>query len=275
MKKKLVFIFTLFLILACSEETIETSRSSSSESTPTTSSSSDEPLGGGVDVGSGGSDSGSYSSSGSSCYGDTRDGAETSRYDLVPIFNIDVMMAGGQVWVPGNYSDTLRKASTPDLNDSAAVYFNTDSTLKVRFKVHSGYYPDKGDVFCYGRTTGSTSSSDNPYEKLAFRIRLADILCDRPSSTDSSVCLSGFRLGSFYGQKYIDPVSVNECSPIIDLTYTKRPSDYGTVVAIDQVRSDQYCNKVGHHCPANYTVFTKDCWNMTLQIQTDQTVPFK
>ncbi len=207
--------------------------------------------------------------SGGNCTGTTSDG-QGSGY---AIHQYDMLLAGHQPWVPGTYSDELAQSTMPTIEEAGYV-FRSDSKLKVRLKINSQPYPTSGETYCYGRETGK-ASDPYQYTKLRFRIHLRDIKCDTPDSSDPNKCSSGFYLGNRYRTTYIDPVAVDSCSNVIDVGAIRNQTQYGTVVEVEDVKSDSTCQYNGSFCPAEKIVRAASCWHMTMQIVTDYTQDFK
>ncbi len=264
MKSLLKNIFIIGLLISLSACLPEKDSSSSSSS-----SSSGGGSGSGSGTGSSGSGSGGSGGSYGSCSGSTSDG-EGSGY---PIHHFDMLVAGHQPWVPGEYSDPLAQQTMPTLRE-ASILFKSDNKLRVRVKVKSQPYPTKGDEYCYGRETG-LAADPYVYTKLRFRIHLRDILCDTVDPSDSTKCQSGFYLGPRYQSRFIDPINVDSCSNVVDLGHLRNQSQFGTTVEVEDVKSDSTCQANDTYCPAEKIVRTASCWNMTLQVVTDYTQDFK
>lgn len=217
----------------------------------------------------GGNNGGGNSSGGGSCTGTTNDGTGSG----YPIHHFDMLVAGHQSWVPGDYADPLAQQTMPTLQE-ASIIFNSDSKLRVRVKVKSQPHPTTSEEYCYGRETGR-AFDQYVYTKLRFRLHLRDIKCDTVDPNDSSKCQSGFYLGPRYRSTFIDPIDVNQCSNIIDLGHMRNQSQFGTTIEIEDVKADSTCQANGTYCPAEKIVRTASCWNMTLQVVTDYTQDFK
>ena len=269
MKRKFVLPLTLTTMLAltgCLPEQETTSSGDTSSSVTITN--------GNGSGGDSGSDSGSTggstggSSGGSSCTGTSSDGSG----DGYSLHSFNLMLAGHQSWLPGTYSDSLASESMPTITE-ASLLFRSDSELKVRFKVHSQPYPTAGEEYCYGRAVGQASDTYT-YTKLRFRVHLRDVMCDTPDPQNSNNCSSGFYLGPRYRTQYIDPVSVNACSPVLDFGAYRNQTAYGTVVEIDDVKADSTCQYNDTYCPAEKIVRQASCWRMTMQVETDYTQSF-
>lgn len=259
--KNLLYLgLTLSLISCLPEKSSNSNSSDSGDDTTTT---------GSTGGSGGGSGSGGSSGGGNSCSGSTSDG-QGSGY---PIHHFDMLVAGHQSWVPGDYADPLAQQTMPTLQE-ASLLFNSDAKLRVRVKIKSQPYPTTGEEYCYGRETGR-AADQFVYSKLRFRLHLRDILCDTVDPNDSSSCQSGFYLGPRYQSRFIDPVEVSRCSGVIDLGHLRNQTQFGTTVEIEDVKADSTCQSNGTYCPAEKVVRTASCWNMTLQVVTDYTQDFK
>lgn len=203
------------------------------------------------------------------CTGTTSDGTG----DGYAIHSYRMTLAGHQSWMPGNYSDPLQTSTMPKVQEASLV-FSSDSKLKIRFKVHSQPYPTAGEVYCYGRETGK-ASDPYQYTKLRFRLHLRDIICDTPNAQDPTKCDSELRLGERYRTQYIEPISVDYCSSVIDLGSIRNATTFGTAIEVDDVKADSTCQYNSTYCPAEKIVRTASCWDMTLQVVTDYTQDFK
>lgn len=223
----------------------------------------------GTDTGTG-TGTGTGTSTGSSCTGTSSDG----QGDGYSLHYFNLMLAGHQNWVPGTYSNNLATQTMPTIAE-AGILFRSDSKLKVRLKVHSQPNPTAGEEYCYGRAVGQGSDTYT-YTKLRFQVHLRDIICDNDTEpSNPNTCQSGFRLGNPYRTQYVDPVSVDSCSPIMDFGAYRSGSSYGTVVEVNNVQADSDCQLNGDHCPADLIVRAASCWRMTLQLSTDYTQDFK
>ncbi len=250
-KHMLIIALTSLLVAGCSEK----SSSGGSSNNDDTSSS---------DTGNNGG--GSTPPTANNCSGTSADG----QGDGYSILDYNLEMAGGQTWVPGG-------PTAPTLYD-ASLFWKSDSKFKIRFKIKPQPIPRAGEVYCHGRETGQTADRYR-YTKLKFRISLRDIKCDdNPKGPDPNKCQSGFKLGEIYYSQTIGPLSENTCSAVIDLSNKRNSTTYGTVIQVDEVKSDSACQagyKDDYYCPAERHVRKASCWNMTLQVSTDYTQDFK
>jgi hypothetical protein len=257
---KTAFVSTLLITLlsaGCSPE-----QSSSSSSTDASATDTDT----GTD---GNTDGGSTTQTSNNCSGTTSDG----QGDGYPIHQFSMMLAGHQSWMPGTYSDSMAQETMPTLSE-ASIVFKSDSRLKVRLKVNNQAYPTAGETYCYGRATGQSSDA-YPYTKIRFRVHLRDIMCDTPDPQNPNNCTTALYLGPRYRTQYIDPVSVDSCSPIIDLGTLRNSTQFGTTIEVEDVKSDSTCQSNSTFCPAEKIVRAASCWHMNLQVVTDFTQDFK
>jgi hypothetical protein len=214
----------------------------------------------------------SNSGQSSNCTGTEADG----QGDGLPIHHLDLMLAGHQTWAPrtydGTYTHPLSRATMPTVEE-ASYMFQSDSRLRIRFKVLSQPYPTAGEEYCYGRSTGQ-ASDPYVYTKLRFRIKLRDVICNQVNSEDPSKCDS-YGLGTAYRYQYIEPIDVGTCSNVIELGNLRNSTQWGTVIEVDDVKSDSTCQANDTYCPAEKIVRAASCWHMKLQIVTDYTQNFK
>jgi len=206
------------------------------------------------------------SGSGGGCTGTTADGVG----DGASIFTQNVFLAGGQSWAPGNYTNPLATETMPSIQNGRLL-FQSDSRLKVRFKINSQPIPPQGtsEEYCYGRQQGVVDAF--VYTKLKFKLVLRDVLCTNPDPNNNNNCLSGFYLGSPYQAQISQPVSVDSCSQVFDLSNLRNQTQFGTVVEVTDVRADSTCQYNDTYCPAEQAVRPQSCWHMTMQISTDYT----
>ena len=257
-------LLPLMLIMSLSSCSPESSSSSSS------SSSTGDDGGGTTNVENPGDNGGGTTTPPTNtCTGTTSDG----QGDGYAIHQYNLVLAGHQSWMPGTYTNNLAQETMPKISEASLV-FKSDSRLKVRLKINSQPYPTAGEEYCFGRETGQ-SSDQYVYTKLRFRVHLRDIMCETPDPQNPNNCLSGFTLGNRYRTQYIDPVSVNSCSPVIDLGSMRNDTVYGTTIEVEDVKADSTCQANGTRCPAEQIVRAASCWSMNLQVVTDYTQDFK
>lgn len=257
----LALITSLNMLVGCSDST------TNSSGTDTT----DNGDGGDGGTGDGGTvNNNTTPTTPANCTGTTADGTG----DGTPIHQFRMMLSGHETWVPGDYTEALR-SSIPRLVEASQL-FQSDSRLKVRFKVNSQPYPTAGEEYCYGRQTG-VFSDPYFYTKLKFRLQLRDIICSQINAQDPTQCDGDLSLGEPYRIQYFDPVSVGFCSPVIDLGAIRNTGNniMATTVEVDDVKADSACQYNGSFCPAEKIVRKASCWDMTIQIVTDYTQDFK
>jgi hypothetical protein len=258
-------ILTLFLLTACVEQGSVTQSGGSTSGTTT-----EDTISGG----SGSTDGGTGAvitppGTGTTCNGSTADGEGAG----VPIHNFNLFLAGYQTWEPGDYNNSLQTQVMPTLQE--AVYlFQSDSRLRVRFKVKTQPNPGYQQEYCHGRTIYGPADMHN-YTKLKAQVSLRDIKCNTPDPSNTNACSSGFYLGSSYATQIIDPIDVGECGQIMELGHLRTQNPYGTVVAVNDVKSDSTCQANGTQCPSEEQVRSQVCWHMTMQVVTDSTQDFK
>lgn len=265
MKHLLLFIFIISVSLNFTACTPESDSNNKSTSTDSEGGDGEDNTNDGV----GNSGNGTGNQSAGNCTGTSSDGTGAGQ----PLAKFNLFLAGHQTWVPGSYSNPLQSDTMPTIRD-ASLFFQTDSKLVIRFKVNPQPYPTAGEEYCYGRETGQ-ASDPYPYQKLRFRIYLRDVLCDTPNPSDPTQCDSGFYLGDKYAMQLIEPISVNSCSPKINIGALRNSSQYGTVIEVDDVKADSTCQANDTFCPAEKIVRRASCWHMTLQVATDFTQNFK
>ena len=106
-------------------------------------------------------------------------------------------------------------------------------------------------------------------------MQLRDVLCNNPDPNNTNNCLSQFYLGNAYQAQISQPVSVDSCSQIFDLSNYRNQTQFGTVVEVTDVRADSTCQFNDTYCPAEQAVRPQSCWHMTMQISTDYTQDLK
>ena len=262
----------LFLFTSCSDSPKSSSSSKSTDQSNTTGDTTVNTTGQTTTGTSGGTSNNSTASTSTGCSGTEADGQGNG----LPIHHLDLMLAGHQTWSPrlydGAYTNELARATMPTVEE-ASYLFMSDSRLRIRFKVLSQPYPTVGEEYCYGRSTGQASDPYN-YTKLRFRVKLRDVVCNQVNSVDPSKCDS-YSLGSAYRYQYIEPTDVGSCTNVLELGNLRNSTQWGTVVEVDDVKSDSTCQANQTYCPAEKIVRAASCWHMKLQIVTDYTQDFK
>ncbi len=266
MKKTLLFTFILSLILtSClDQETVATTGedvtivTTDNTTTNNNNTTTDNTTTGTTTLGTG-----------TTCTGNsTSDGQGNG----TPLHQYEIVMAGGQSWVPGIQSTTDLYGDFPSILESGLI-FPSDNLLRVRFKVKPQPFVPKGQIYCKGRATGQAGDHFK-YTKLKFAMHLRDVICN--DFNNNGVCVSA-QLGPRYKTQFIDAIDQNTCSPIIDIGHIRNqgPNTIATTVEIDSVRSDSTCQSNGFGCPSEIKVRDASCWQMTMQVVTDFTQDFK
>lgn len=268
MKTKLIigFLALGLILVGCQKET----------STTTTTTSNNVSTGGSTGGGTGSTGGSTGGTIGSSCSGTPQDGTGPGN----SLWHFDLQMAGHQTFYPG-ILDSNESSQWGLMNiTEGRIAFQSDSRLKVRFKIHPQPVAPNGQEYCYGRETGQPSDAFR-YTKVKFTVYLRDVL--EHNVTKELV------VGNRYQPRYIGPVSASSCSPIIDYSSSRNLSSQdpnytlvSNVIEIDDVRSDSNCQECqdtncqyeNFYCPAESIIRAASCWRMTLQISTDSTQDF-
>jgi hypothetical protein len=171
----------------------------------------------------------------------------------------------GKTWynpadaVAPNYTNTtnLLKSVT-----GARQLFETDSVLKVRFKVIPQPESSNASPYCYGRNSGSSIAG---YTKLSYNVQLVGRKADNTTVTEP--------VGTF-------TTGVNSCSPAIDLSPYVSQYPNGVYLIVQAVKGNQA------YYPANYDFFgfrdvssfsdirSMDCWVLDVEVAADGTKTF-
>jgi hypothetical protein len=148
---------------------------------------------------------------------------------------------------------------------NARSFFETDSVLKVRFKVRPQPESSSASPYCYGRNTGSAIAG---YHKLQFNVTLVGVMANGTVETDT-VPGAPFEIG------------VNSCTPAIDLTSAASRYPGGIYLRVESVRGNQL------YIPNNYEQYgfrdvngfsdvrTQDCWSLDVEVAADGTKTFE
>jgi hypothetical protein len=212
------------------------------------------------------------------CTGGTEDGyADIDIFDgppLSPLIIYPITLAGKFNWKPGEspkfgeeYINEIGETESyrdpvPDLAQIHAA-LKTDGDLFVRIRTEAQYKPNPGDEYCYQRITNSFADKFD-YTVLKYRLTALTVKKTGPSSYEYGTTSRTIDL--------TDPIGVGECSKIyrVPAIQTGDPDEV-TIVVVEDVRSDNYCQVNGLYCPAEYTVRQQSCWRATLQISTSNT----
>jgi hypothetical protein len=174
-------------------------------------------------------------------------------------------VAGGKWYNPGVVpsSEYFNTSSSLKSVNSALAFFQTDSMLKVRFKVKPQPHSANTVDTCYGRTTNQSYIAG--YYKLKFNVKLI-----------------GRRADNTIGEEFLGTIqgNVNTCTSGIDLSNYSGMYPNGVYLVISDVQSNQGT------WPDNYstygfrdgntwkTVRTSDCWTMDIEVAADGTKTF-
>jgi hypothetical protein len=175
-----------------------------------------------------------------------------------------VTVTGGQWYNPTNASELLNTSSTLKSVSSAISFFQTDSMLKVRFKVKPQPHAANTSDTCHGRTRSQSYIAG--YYKLKFNLKLV-----------------GKRSDNTIGEEFLGIIegNVNSCTSGIDLSNYTGMYPNGIYLVISDVQSNQ------GSWPNNYstygfrdsntwsTVRSSDCWTMDIEVAADGTKTFE
>lgn len=272
--KTLLIALSLFAFTSClSPEATSTSNTTVNNDGDSGGGSSSGEDSGTGDGGTGSGGSTIDGGTGVTCYGSQSDGQGQG----FPLREKEFLLAGQTSWKPWNNSDNYNQLGKDSIwaIDVAANALQTDSRFKFRVKLHA--QPEPGGSpqteYCFGRTYPG-ADDQHLYTKIKFKVSLRDVQC--PNGQLDRNCT----LGARYSTETVGPVSVSQCSPIVDFTNKRNFSTYGTVVEIWDVRSDNACQVTGseHDCGSDETrtlLRKQSCWSATMQISTDYTQDFK
>ncbi|MCO4754321.1 MAG: hypothetical protein KC478_07550 [Bacteriovoracaceae bacterium] len=266
---KITMLLCLFALSSC----LEPSATSTSNTTVNTGGGTSGDTDGGSSSGGGGTTTPTTPGTGVSCYGSSADG----QGDGFALRSKTFMLAGKTSWMPWNNSDTPNQLGKDAMwaIDVASDLLQSDSRLRFRIKLHD--QPEPGGSpqteYCYNRTYPAADDTYT-YKKIKLKVSLRDVSC--PNGQLDKSCV----LGERYATQTIGPVSVDQCSPIIDFGQMRNFSNFGTVVEMWDVRSDNACQYTGseHDCGSDDTrieLRQQSCWSATMQISTDYTQDFK
>lgn len=175
-----------------------------------------------------------------------------------------VTVTGGQWYNPASGASNLYNTSTTLKSVAQAkLFYQTDSMLKVRFKVRAQPHAANTTNTCYGRATGQSYIAG--YHKLKFNVNIVGVRADNTTGEDF--------LGVIEGH-------VNSCTPAIDLSPYVGMYPGGVYLKITDVQSNQGT------WPSNYstygfrdgntwkTVRQADCWTLDIEVAADGTKTF-
>lgn len=174
-----------------------------------------------------------------------------------------VTVVGGQWYNPTAASQLYNTTSSLKSVASAKAFFQTDSMLKVRFKVKPQPHSANTTNTCFGRTTGQSYIAG--YYKLKFNVTLVGVRSDNTTGEEFLGVIEG---------------NVNSCTTGIDLSNYVGMYPNGVYLKITDVQSNQGT------WPSNYstygfrdgntwkTVRTSDCWTLDVEVAADGTKTF-
>jgi hypothetical protein len=194
-----------------------------------------------------------------------------------------ITLGGDNTWyIPGG--DTTYKSRTGDELSSpsdlsafstnissflisaseAKQFYDTDSKLKVRFKIRPQPVPTKGEAWCYNRQTGLSQDTWG-YTLLKFSVSLVGL------NADGSLKKSG-NYPVFESTKSVT-ANVGSCTEAIDFSGDNQRNPYGVVLVIHDVQSDQSCwyNTGSSKCTGYKTLRRASCWQMDIEASVDGT----
>ncbi len=247
----------------------------------------------------------SCTGTGLTCNGDTSDGCDGNK-GAIHVF--EPIVAGTRDWVPGgpqNFPTNtwIYDTQVTSMSSKIAAFhqFNTDATLKVRFKIleQPSLSASPNNHICDGRKLSGIAKP--AYSKLHFQLGLKHLRCNLPAPYNvNCVDQNGQTLDSYftldqnpYHTRTVsttagEGIGVNQCSSVIDLSGSVVPGGQGavTVVEVKRVQSDSLCkhcqiyNCTGsitdHYCDQDGEMIDPwSCYRMKVQVVTDSTNDFK
>lgn len=183
-----------------------------------------------------------------------------------------ITIAGGTMYVP-NQPWTTPNGSGNDTDDTSVSYthnissflvdplkvrefLDTDSKLRVRFKVRPQPKPPVGKTWCFNRTTGQ-SSNPYGYKTLEFKVGI------RGLNQDGTLKPTLESIKSVTAQ-------VGGCTQVLDFSGDNQRHPYGVAVVVYDVYSDQGCWYT-NSCTSMSSVKTSSCWSMDIEASVDGT----
>lgn len=140
--------------------------------------------------------------------------------------------------------------------NEAKAFFDTDSKLRVRFKVRPQPKAPPGVTYCFNRVTGQNSDRYG-YMNLMFNVSLIGLNAD------------GTLKSTFESTKSAT-VGVNSCSQAMDFSGDNQRHPNGVVIVVHNVYSDQGCTyQTG--CTSYVPVRSFSCWQMDFEVSADGT----
>jgi len=193
-----------------------------------------------------------------------------------------ITISGGNTWyVPGgdfNYTKRTGKAFYGDVAltsfnhnishflttvEDAKLFYQTDSKLKVRFKIREQPLPSSGQVWCNNRQTG-LSRDPYGYTILKFNVSVVGLNQDGSLKKYSDGTLK------LESTKLIQSAPIRTCSPTIDFSNIVNNHPYGLVLVIHDVNSNQGCWSP-EGCTSYKTLSRGSCWQMDIEASVDGT----
>lgn len=191
-------------------------------------------------------------------------------YSTIPTYPI--IIAGGQTWGPGlNPSGNVSVGVFPTVNEMVAVT-QTDTKLRVRFRMLAQPKPTVGKEYCYGRATGQNADYC-PYSKLKLQVGAVPKAVWQDHLNGNNPYLGNYMRTITHDGS--NGISSGRCSVWYDLPHTPG-ADY--VIVVKEISSDNECryqtglgNTSHVSCPNNTVVRAASCTSFEMQIQTDYT----
>ncbi len=192
-------------------------------------------------------------------------------YSTIPTYPI--IIGGGKVWGPGlNPSGNVSVGVFPSVDEMVAVT-QTDTKLRVRFRMLAQPKPTAGKEYCFGRVT-KQSADYCTYTKLKLQVGAVPKAVWQSYLNGSNPYLGNYmRTVSYDGS---NGISVGRCSVWYDLPHTPG-ADY--VIVVKEITSNNECryqtgsSSTESHtsCPSNTVVRSGSCSSFEMQVQTDYT----
>jgi len=179
-----------------------------------------------------------------------------------------ITLAGGNTsYIPGAPS---LSAFTHNISyfltttSKAKLFYETDTKLRVRFKVRPQPKPPVGETWCYNRQTGLYQDPWG-YTQLNFRVSVVGLNAD-----GSLKKVDGYP--QLESTKYVT-TNVGNCSEAFDFSTENKNHPHGMVLVIHDVQSDQSCwyNTDSNKCTGYKTLSRGSCWQMDIEASVDGT----
>jgi hypothetical protein len=140
--------------------------------------------------------------------------------------------------------------------------FDTDSVLKIRFKVNEQPDSSTASPYCYGRQKGDKIAG---YTKLQFNVKLV-----------------GYRSDFSIGEEPLGTytIGVNSCTPAISLSKYLSTYPNGVYVVVQSVKGNQgyipddYETNGFKNVNMMVDIRTSDCWSLDIEVAADGTKTF-